>query len=84
MVLVPGNMQRLLLKGRAKVFPCYFFRRGDDIMKILIITFISYLLSGIVENGSTLRLFLTVIFTLAGIIGIQVTKSFVKEMRENK
>ena len=53
-------------------------------MKILIITFISYLLSGIVENGSTLRLFLTVIFTLAGIIGIQVTKSFVKEMRENK
>ena len=51
-------------------------------MEILIITFISYLISGTVENGSTLRLFLTVIFTLTGIIGMQATKNFVKEVRE--
>lgn len=44
-------------------------------MEFLII-FISYLASGMLENNMIIRFFLTVIFSLAGIIGIQATKSF--------
>lgn len=52
-------------------------------MEFLII-FISYLVSGMLENNMIIRIFLTIIFSLAGIIGMQATKSFIKEMRENK
>lgn len=52
-------------------------------MEFLII-FISYLASGVLENNMIIRIFLTIIFSLAGIIGMQSTKSFVKEMRKNK
>lgn len=49
-------------------------------MEFLII-FFSYLASGVIENNMIIRIFLTVIFGLAGIIGMQATKSFVKEMK---
>lgn len=52
-------------------------------MEFLII-FISYLVSGMLENNMIIRLFLTIIFSLAGIIGMQATKNFVKEVRKNK
>lgn len=52
-------------------------------MEFLII-FISYLASGMIENNMIIRIFLTVIFSLAGIIGMQATKSFVKEMSEKR
>lgn len=52
-------------------------------MEFLII-FISYLASGVIENNMIIRIFLTIIFSIAGIIGMQATKSFVKEMRKNK
>lgn len=52
-------------------------------MEFLII-FISYLASGMIGNNMIIRIFLTIIFSLAGIIGIQATKSFAKEMRKNK
>lgn len=49
-------------------------------MEFLII-FFSYLASGVLENNMIIRLFLTIIFSLAGIIGMQATKSFVEEVR---
>lgn len=52
-------------------------------MEFLII-FISYLASGVIENNMIIRIFLTVIFSIAGIIGMQATKKIVKEVRENK
>lgn len=52
-------------------------------MEFLII-FFSYLVSGMLENNMIIRIFLTIIFSLAGFIGMQVAKSFVKEVRENK
>ena len=52
-------------------------------MEFLII-FISYLASGVIENNMIIRIFLTIIFSLAGFIGMQVAKCFVKEMSENK
>ena len=52
-------------------------------MEFLII-FFSYLASGMLENNMIIRIFLTIIFSLAGFIGIQATKSFLKEMRKNK
>lgn len=52
-------------------------------MEFLII-FFSYLVSGMLENNMIIRLFLTIIFSLAGFIGMQATKNFVKEVRENK
>lgn len=52
-------------------------------MEFLIIFFL-YLISGMIENNMIIRIFLTIIFSIAGIIGMQATKSFVKEMRKNK
>ena len=52
-------------------------------MEFLIIFFL-YLVSGVIENNMIIRIFLTIIFSLAGIIGMQATKSFTKEVRENK
>lgn len=44
-------------------------------MEFLII-FISYLASGMIENNMLIRIFLTIIFSLAGIIAFSATKSF--------
>lgn len=52
-------------------------------MEFLII-FISYLASGMVENNMIIRIFLTIIFSLAGFIGMQATKNFVKEVKKFK
>ena len=45
-------------------------------MEFLII-FFSYLVSGVIENNMIIRIFLTVIFSLAGIIAFSAT-SFLK------
>lgn len=68
--------------GKVPAFPVSF-SGGDDSVEFLII-FISYLASGMIENNMIIRIFLTIIFSLAGFIGMQVAKSFVKEMSENK
>lgn len=81
-ILVPENVQRLPLRERFFAFPVSF-SGGDDSVEFLII-FISYLASGVIENNMIIRFFLTIIFSIAGIIGMQATKSFVKEMRKNK
>lgn len=44
-------------------------------MEFLII-FISYLASGMLENNMIIRIFLTIIFSLAGIIAFSATKNF--------
>jgi hypothetical protein len=66
-------------RGKVLAFPVSFFRRRF-FMEFLII-FFSYLASGMIENSMIIRIFLTIIFGLAGIIGMQATKSFVEEVR---
>lgn len=50
-------------------------------MEFLII-FISYLASGVIENNMIIRIFLTIIFSLAGIIAFSATKSFFRNKRK--
>ena len=61
-------------EGKVFAFPISF-SGGDGFVEFLII-FISYLASGMIENSMIIRIFLTIIFSLAGIIGMQATKSF--------
>ena len=69
-----GGYTEASAKGKVSTFPVSF-SGGDDSVEFLII-FISYLASGVIENNMIMRIFLTIIFSLAGIIGMQATKSF--------
>lgn len=61
-------------EGKVFAFPVSF-SGGDDSVEFLII-FFSYLASGMIENNMIIRIFLTIIFSLAGIIAFSATKSF--------
>ena len=77
-----GGYTEASAKGKVSTFPVSFLG-GDFFMEFLTI-FISYLASGMIENNMIIRIFLTIIFSLAGIIGIQATKSFAKEVKKFK
>lgn len=60
--------------GKVSTFPVSF-SGGDFFMEFLII-FFSYLVSGMIENYIIIRILLTFIFSLSGIIIFSVTKGF--------
>ena len=69
-----GGHAEASARGKVFTFPVSF-SGGDDSVEFLII-FFSYLASGMTENNMIIRFFLTIIFSLAGIIAFSATKSF--------